>query len=103
MCIWSGRSAVKIADHRRDMPEAARALGLQMQVLNAGTSWEIEAAFATTARDRADALFVAPDAFFNSRRVQLATLAARDRIPTSCSGREMAEAGRLMSYGTDTR
>src|SRR5262245_42492240 len=87
----------------RDMPEAARALGLQMQVLNASTSREIEAAFATTARDRADALFVAPDAFFNSRRVQLATLAARDRIPTSCSGREMAEAGLLMSYGTDTR
>jgi putative ABC transport system substrate-binding protein len=87
----------------RDIPEAARALGLQMQVLNASTSREIEAAFATIARDRADALFVAPDAFFNSRRVQLATLAARDRTPTSCSGREMAEAGLLMSYGTDTR
>jgi ABC-type uncharacterized transport system substrate-binding protein len=86
----------------RDIPEAARALGLQIQVLNAGTGRDIEAAFATMARDRAEALFVAPDAFFNSRRVQLATLAARDRIPTSCSGREMAEAGLLMSYGTDT-
>ena len=86
----------------RDIPEAARALGLQMQVLKASTSRDIEAAFVTSARNGADALFVAPDAFFNSRRVQLATLAARDRIPTSCSGREMAEAGLLMSYGTDT-
>src|SRR5262245_49204124 len=59
----------------RDIPEAARALGLQMQVLNASTSREIEAAFATSARNGAGALFVAPDAFFNSRRVQLATLA----------------------------
>jgi putative ABC transport system substrate-binding protein len=53
-------------------------------------------------RDRADALFVAGDGFFNSRRVQFATLAARDRIPTSCFGREMVEAGLLMSYGPDT-
>src|SRR5262249_32986170 len=56
----------------RDIPEAARALGLQIQVLNASTSREIEAAFATLVRDRADALFVAPDSFFSSRRVQLA-------------------------------
>jgi len=87
----------------REVPQAARAIGLQIQVLNASTSREIEAAFATLVRDRADALFVAPDAFFVSRRVQFSTLAARDRIPTSCSGREMAEAGLLMSYGTDTR
>ncbi len=83
----------------RDMPEAARAIGLQIQVLKASTSLEIEAAFATLVRDRADALFVAGDGFFNSRRVQFATLAARDRIPTSCFGREMVEAGLLMSYG----
>ena len=87
----------------RDIPEAARAIGLQIQVLSASSSAEIEAAFATMVRDRADALFLAPDAFFASRRGQLATLAARDRMPTSCSGREMAEAGLLMSYGTDTR
>ena len=86
----------------RDIPPAARALGLQIQVLNAGTSREIDAAFATIARDRADALFIAPDGFFTSRRIQLATLAARERIPTSCSNRVMAEAGLLMSYGTDT-
>jgi putative ABC transport system substrate-binding protein len=76
----------------RAMPEAARALGLQIQVLNASTSREIETAFATLLHDRADALFVGPDSFFISRRVQFATLAARDRIPTSCSNREMAEA-----------
>ena len=85
----------------RDIPEAARAIGLQIQVLSASSSAEIEAAFATMVRDRTDALFLAPDAFFASRRGQLATLAARDRMPTSCSGREMAEAGLLMSYGAN--
>src|SRR5262249_54429302 len=75
----------------RDIPEAARALGLQIQILEASTSREIEAAFATLVRGRADALFVTGDGFFSSRRVQFATLAARDRIPTSCSNREMAE------------
>ena len=86
----------------RDIPPAARALGLQIQVLNAGTSREIDAAFATIARDRADALFIAPDSLFTIRRIQLATLAARERMPTSGSNRVMAEAGLLMSYGTDT-
>ena len=85
----------------RDIPEAARAIGLQIQVLNASTSREIEAAFATIGRDRADALFIAPDGFFVSRRSQFVTLASRDRIPTSCSNREMLEAGLLMSYGAD--
>ena len=85
----------------RDIPEAARALGLQIQVLSASTSREIDAAFATLVRERADALFIAPDAFFSSRRSQLVTLASRDRIPTSSSGREMVEAGLLMSYGAD--
>ena len=86
----------------RDIPDAARAIGLQIQVRNASTSREIDAAFATIVRDRADALFIAPDGFFTSRRIQLATLAARERMPTSCSNRVMAEAGLLMSYGTDT-
>src|SRR5262245_25638471 len=85
----------------REIPEAARALGLQTQVLKAGTSSEIEAAFATLVRDRADALFVAPDGFFVSRRVQFVTLAARHRIPTAYNFREEVEAGGLMSYGTD--
>jgi putative tryptophan/tyrosine transport system substrate-binding protein len=85
----------------RDIPEAARALGLQIQVLNASTSREIAAAFATLVRDRADALFVAPDIFFVTRRVQLATLAAHHRIPAAYAGREVVEVGGLMSYATD--
>ena len=85
----------------REIPEAARAIGLQIQVLNASTSREIEAAFATLVRDRADALFVAPDGFFISRRVQFATLAARHGIPAAYSTREEVAAGGLMSYGTD--
>jgi putative tryptophan/tyrosine transport system substrate-binding protein len=85
----------------RDIPEAARALGLRIDVLNASTSSEIEAAFVMLAREPADALFIAPDGFFIARRVQFATLAARDRIPTTCSNRDMVEAGLLMSYGAD--
>jgi putative ABC transport system substrate-binding protein len=85
----------------RDIPEAARALGLEIQVLNATTSREIEAAFATLVRDRADALFVAPDSFFNSRRVQFATLATRHGVPAVYPLREYVVAGGLMSYGTD--
>ena len=84
----------------RDMPEAARAIGLQIVVLNASTGREIEAAFATLVRDRADALFVGADAFFNSRRVQLANMAARHAIPTAFAVREYVDAGGLMSYGT---
>jgi putative tryptophan/tyrosine transport system substrate-binding protein len=83
------------------IPEAARAIGVQSQVLNASTSREIDTAFATLLRERADALFVAPDAFFISRRVQFATLTARDRIPAAYADREIVEAGGLMSYGTD--
>ena len=67
----------------REVREAAPALGLQIQVLNASTIGEINAVFATLARERADALFVTGDAFFTSRRVQLVTLAARDRIPAA--------------------
>jgi putative tryptophan/tyrosine transport system substrate-binding protein len=86
----------------RDVAEAARVIGLQIQLLKASTSREIEAAFASLARDRADALFLASDAFFISRRVQFATLAARYVIPTAVGGtRDFVEAGGFMSYGTD--
>ena len=85
----------------REIPEAARDLGLQIQILKASTSREIEAAFAAIARDRADALFVAPGGFLNRRRVQFATLAARHRIPAAYAQREVVEVGGLMSYGTD--
>src|SRR5215468_6495819 len=85
----------------RDIPDAARAIGLEIQVLNAGTKSEIEAAFATLVRERADALYVAPDTFFVSRRVQFATLAARYGIPASYASREAVEAGGLMTYSAD--
>jgi putative ABC transport system substrate-binding protein len=84
----------------REAQEAARVLGLQILVLNARTSDEIDGAFVTLVRERADALFLAPDGFFNSRRVQLATLAARDRIPAAYSSREYVDVGGLMCYGT---
>jgi putative ABC transport system substrate-binding protein len=81
--------------------EAASIMGLQIQILNATTTGEIDAAFATLAREHLDALFVAPDAFFNSRGVQFATLTARERIPAAYSAREIVAAGGLMSYGAD--
>jgi putative tryptophan/tyrosine transport system substrate-binding protein len=85
----------------REVQEAAPVLGLQIQVLKASTISEIDAAFATLARERPDALFVAGDAFFLDRRVQFATLTARDRIPATYSVREPVAAGGLMSYGPD--
>jgi putative tryptophan/tyrosine transport system substrate-binding protein len=82
------------------LKEAARAFGLEVLFFNAGIPREIDAAFSAFARERADALFIAGDALFASRSVQLATLAVRDRIPASYVSREMVEAGLLMSYGT---
>jgi putative ABC transport system substrate-binding protein len=73
----------------REIPDAARAMGLQIQVLKASSSSQIEAAFATLVRDRAEALYVAGDVFFTSRRVQLATLAATNRIPASHPSRHL--------------
>ena len=84
-----------------DIPEAARALGLQIQVLNASNSDEIDAAFTTLLRDRADALLVAPDTFLGSRRVQIAILSARHLVPTIYVARDSPEAGGLISYGPD--
>ena len=84
-----------------EIREAARALGLQLAVLNASTNREIEAAFSTLVPDRADALFVAPDGFFTGRAVQFATLAAHHRVPAAYTQRHFVEAGGLMSYGTD--
>jgi putative ABC transport system substrate-binding protein len=87
----------------KDVQSAARAIGLQIQVLNASTIGEIDAAFATFALARPDALFVGNDPFFTSRRVQLANLAARHVVPMTSSAREYAEAGGLISYGSDVR
>jgi|SRR6516162_2953771 len=81
-----------------DAHAAARATTLEIQVLKASTSSEIDAAFASL--ERADALFVGPDGFFNTRRVQLALLTMRHAIPATYAAREYADAGGLMSYGT---
>jgi len=81
--------------------EAASALGLQIQVLKARTSREIDAAFATLARERVEALLVAGDGLFVNRRLQFATLATRQGIPSIYSGRDTVDVGGLMSYATD--
>jgi putative ABC transport system substrate-binding protein len=75
-------------------------LGLRVQFYDASTNQEIDTAFATLMRDRPDALFVAADFFFSSRRVQLISLAARHALPAVYSSREFVEGGGLMSYGT---
>jgi putative ABC transport system substrate-binding protein len=84
-----------------DVQAAARALGVQIQVLNASTSREIDIAFAALARERPDALFVGTDPFFTGRRIQLTHLASRHAIPATYGGRLYTEAGGLMSYGSD--
>jgi putative ABC transport system substrate-binding protein len=88
-----------------DVQSAAHSMGLQIQIFNAGTSRDINVAFATFVREPPDALFVGIDAFFVSRRVQLTHLAARHAVPATYPLRDFAEAGGLMSYGsslTDT-
>jgi ABC-type uncharacterized transport system substrate-binding protein len=85
----------------REAAMAARAIGLQIQVFNASTSAEINAAFATFERERPHGVFVGLDPFFNSRRVQLVQLATRYAVPASYPARDFAEAGGLMSYGAN--
>jgi putative ABC transport system substrate-binding protein len=85
----------------QEIGEAARSIGLQILALNASTGGEIEAAFGTLLRERADALFVAADPFFFSQPVQFGFLAVRHGIPMAHSSREAAEAGALMSYAPD--
>jgi ABC-type uncharacterized transport system substrate-binding protein len=75
-------------------------MGLQIQILRASTSGEINAAFATFARDRPDALYIGTGPFFDSRRVQFALLAAHYGVPAISGVRSFAEAGGLMTYGT---
>jgi len=85
----------------RDVTTAAHARGLQIEVHNASTSQEINAVFASLARDRPGALFVAGDPLFVSRRIQMILLATRHAVPASYSGREFPDVGGLMSYGTN--
>jgi len=85
----------------RDLQAATSAMGLQIQVLNAGTSQEINSAFTTLVRERSDILFVGTDTFFSSRRAQLVNLASRHVVPATYAGRHFPEIGGLMSYGSD--
>jgi len=95
-------NAMRAAVTVRDLQTAGGAMGLQIQVLNASSSQEINAAFATFVRERPDAVFVGTDAFFTSRRVQLVNLASRHAVPATYAGRQYPEIGGLMSYGSDT-
>jgi putative ABC transport system substrate-binding protein len=94
-------NAVSAENTLRDAKAAAATIGLQIQILNATTIGEIDAAFANLARERSDALFVAPDSLFASRHVQFVILTARNNIPATFPDRDFVAAGGLMSYGTD--
>jgi putative ABC transport system substrate-binding protein len=85
----------------REVQDAARVIGLAIDILKASTGREIETAFATMARERVEALFVSNYAYFFSRRIQFATLATRHGIAAAFGTREHVEAGALMSYGTN--
>jgi len=85
----------------RDVQSAASAMGLQIQVLKARTSGEINVAFATFVQTRPDAIFVSVDPFFGSRRVQIVHLASYHRVPATYGNRDMVEVGGLMSYGSN--
>ena len=83
----------------RGMEPVARAMGLQIQVLNASSSREIDAAFTTLGRERPDAIVVGTDTFLIDRRVQLALQAMLHKLPATYPVRDFAEVGGLMSYG----
>jgi putative tryptophan/tyrosine transport system substrate-binding protein len=93
------RTGTAADDALRNTEAAARA-GLKIQVVKVSTRQEIDAAFATFARERPDAIFVSPDPFFRSRRVQLTHLATRYAIPATYALREYCDVGGLMSYGS---
>ena len=84
----------------KTIKQAAPSLGLELLFFDASTPADIDAAFVAIARERADALFIAPDGFFSSRSAQFVTLAARNQIPASSFSSDMVAAGLLMSYGT---
>jgi putative ABC transport system substrate-binding protein len=85
----------------KDVTAGAASIGLQIQIVRASTSSETNAAFTTILHERADALFVSQDGFFNSRRVQLTHLASRHVLPAIYGGRDFVAAGGLVSYGSN--
>src|SRR5262249_26491975 len=84
----------------REARDAGRVIGLRIEILNASTSREIEAAFESMVSARMEALFIAGDSYFATRYLQIATLATRYGIAASAPGRPFVEVGGLMSYGT---
>jgi putative ABC transport system substrate-binding protein len=94
-------NAANMEANLRQLQPAAETLGAEIEVVRAASSREIDAAFAAMARERPDMLFVMGDALFNSRRLQLAMLAARHMLPASYAQRDYPVSGGLMSYGTD--
>jgi putative ABC transport system substrate-binding protein len=101
IAVLSNPTEPSAGSFAENVQSAARGLGLQTQMIDASTSQQIDEAFVALGRDRPDALFVGPDVFFNTRKVQLSILAARYGLPTSFSARDYVEVGGLMSYGTD--
>jgi putative tryptophan/tyrosine transport system substrate-binding protein len=99
--IRADRRAGATESTLRDLGSAAQAMGLQIKVFNTTTSSDIDAASATFAGERPDAVFIGQDPFLNSRRLQLSMLAMRHAIPAAYSGREYAEVGGLMIYGSN--
>ncbi|MFZ1004684.1 MAG: ABC transporter substrate-binding protein [Pseudolabrys sp.] len=99
--LFNPTDAASAGTTLRDLEAATSGTGLQIRILNASTDREIDAAFASFAQERPDALFVTSQPLFSSRRVQLALLAAHHSIPASYGVREIAEVGGLMSYGAN--
>jgi putative ABC transport system substrate-binding protein len=91
---------VRVTSNIKEVEAAARAIGLQIHVFSASTTDEIDVAFTAVLQERMHALFTIPDAYFTTRRVQLAILAARHALPAAYGSRDTVEAGGLMSYGT---
>ena len=94
-------NAMRAESTLKELQAAAGAMGLQIEALNASTSSELNAAFATFGRERPDALFVSSDPFFTSRRVQVILHTTRHAIPATYPNRQYPEVGGLMSYGAN--
>jgi len=107
MLPWVSRIAVLVNPANtaqttlREVEAARRAMGFPTQIVNAGTSREIDMAFVAFACERPDAVFLGQDAFFNGRRLQLANWAVRHALPMTSGSRDICEVGGLMSYGTN--
>jgi putative ABC transport system substrate-binding protein len=99
--LANAADAAMMETQLRDVETAARAMALHIQVLKADTTGEIDAAFKTFGRERPDAVFVTTSPFLNGRRIQLAQLAAFHHLPATYALRDYAEAGGLMSYGSN--